>query len=508
MSESITQQSMTNELEAARAEIILLAKKLEQSHQAYERLRHQLQDLLRYRFGKRSERYINPENPQIDFFANALQEIPIPADDKAALKVQPQRRKKKVRDTSQYPREIVVIPVSDEDKVCSCGCQKTVIRHEIKELFDYQPAVFRIIEQQREVVACPKGCPASLQTAPAPLQVLPKTKATESLLANIVVSKMHHRQPLYHLEKYVTAVGVSRETMARWIIQLVEPLQPLFNLMKDEIIDYDIASIDATTLQVLKEPGRPAEKKSYVYCIRGGPPDRSVVLYGYNHSAHKQFVDHWLEDFQGVIHMDADPFFNLLLEDEQVSPSFCNAHARRKFESVMKQAKKQGLAHEAVRFYKKLYRIERQAKESGMNPEARHQLRQQESRPIMEAFKGWLDQHYPLTVPKSPLGRAFAYCINHWEGLTQFLKEGRLEIDNNLTEQQIKPLVIARKNFMFANSMNGAHALCLHFSLIRTALLHGLDPYQYYTAILKAAPHCRTVEDYEKLLPWNIILET
>lgn len=131
-----------------------------------------------------------------------------------------------------------------------------------------------------------KDAMVQLLQAPAPLHILPKIKATEELLSFLVVSKMDDRQPLYHLEKQLReryGVDCSRQSMANWVIALMTPLQPIFNLMKDEVIDYDVASIDATTLQVLNEPGRKAETKSYVYCIRGGQPQKSVVLYAYNH---------------------------------------------------------------------------------------------------------------------------------------------------------------------------------------------------------------------------------
>jgi len=190
-----------------------------------------------------------------------------------------------------------------------------------------------------------------IKIAPAPKQVLPKVKASESFLAFLVVSKISDRQPLYHLETQLRErhhIDCSRQTMARWLIELVAPLQPLFNLCKDEIIDYDIASCDATHLQVLKEPGRCAETKSYVYCIRGGPPDKQVILYEYNALKHKQFVYDWFDDFKGTVHMDGDPFFDMLTAQAEVAPSFCNAHARRKFESVAKCAKKKGLAKEAL----------------------------------------------------------------------------------------------------------------------------------------------------------------
>jgi len=484
-----------------------LTKQVEEYRQAYDRLQHQLKDLLRNRFGSTSERFIDPENPQGDLFTEEGIPLVEATEDEATTVPSHTRRKKKKVDTSKYPRTIEIITVEDEDRLCSCGCEKTIIRYETKELYDYRPAVFSVIEQRREVVACTKGCDASIKTAPAPLHILPKIKATESLLAHIVVAKLHDRQPLYHLEKYGRAVEISRETMARWMIALTQPMQPLFNLMKECLIDHDVASLDATTLQVLKEPGRPATKKSYAYCFRGGQPSESVVLYAYNHEYHKTFVDEWFDSFTGCIHMDADPFFELLLEDEKVLSVFCNAHARRYFEKVTKNAKKQGLAHEALRYYKKLYKIERQAKAAGLSADERHALRQTESKPIMVEFKAWLEGHLPLVLPQSPLGKAFKYAIKHWAGLSRFLDDGRLEIDNNLTEQQIKALVMARKNFMFANSMDGAHALCMHLSFIRTALLHKLDPFQYYVAIMKKIPHCKTVEDYEALLPWNITLD-
>lgn len=477
-----------------------LEKSLEQYQLAYEQMQHQMNELLRHRFGARSERFIDEESLQLELFPAAV--VPPTEPETTVTVAEHTRTKKHKKKQIDYPRVIEIIPVPDEDKRCACGCQKTVIRYETKELFDYQPAIIRMLEQRREVVACTKGCEGSIKTAPAPLQVLPKVKATENLLAYIVVAKLHDRQPLYHLEKY--HLDISRETMARWVIDLAKPLQPIFNLLKDEVMDYDIASVDATSLQVLNEPGRPATTKSYAYCVRGGPQGRSVVLYGYNYEDHKDYVDRWFEGFKGRCHMDADSFFDTFTNDKHVHPVLCHAHARRKFEAVKKQAKKQGLAHEALRFYKKLYEIERRAKAQHLNSDQRYQLRQKESKPLLDEFKQWLEAHHKTCLPGSALEKAFRYALTHWEGLVSFLEDGRCEVDNNLTEQEIKPLVIARKNFMFSQSMEGAHALCLHLSLIRTAIAHGLNPHEYYVALLKGIPHCTSVEDYEKLLPWNI----
>jgi len=253
---------------------------------------------------------------------------------------------------------------------------------------------------------------------------------------------------------------------------------------------------------VLNELGRSPETKSYVYCIRGGPPDKSVIMYDYNDKLHKQFVKDWFDEFNGYLHVDGDNFFDLI--GEIVNIVNCNAHARRKFEAIAKNTKGNGLAKAAMRFFKELYAIEREAKNNKLSPEQRYELRLQKSKPLMDKFKAWLDEMYPTVLPKSPLGLAMQYCINRWPGLTRFLDDGRLEIDNNLTEQEIKPLVIARKNFLFCSSVDGARALCMHLSFIRTAKLHGHDPYHYYVKLLKSIPHCKSVEDYEKLLPWNM----
>ncbi len=369
--------------------------------------------------------------------------------------------------------------------------------------------MFEILEQRREVVACPKGCDKAIVTAPVPAHVLPKAKVTEEFLAFLITSKLDDRQPLYHLEKQLSerhGISCSRQTMARWLIDLMEPLQPIYNLLKDEIIDYDIATCDATSLQVLNEPGRCAETKSYVYCTRGGPPDESVILYDYNDKEHKQFINGWFSGFAGYLHVDGDNFFDLVGEETATLVN-CNVHARRKFEPIAQSAKSKGIAKEALLFYKNLYKIERDAKNQNLMPAQRYQLRQEKSKPMMEKFKHWLEEVYPTTLPQSPLGKAINYCLKLWPGLTRFLDDGRLDIDNNLTEQEIKPFVIARKNFLFCASVDGANALCMHFGIIRTAKHHGLDPYHYYVKLLKNLPLCNTVDDYEKLLPWNIELQ-
>ncbi|MCW8400910.1 transposase, partial [Legionella sp. PATHC038] len=278
-------EQLSNEILALKAELALSQARNEHYAEAYDSLKAQIMELRRHRFGKRSERYIDPENPQLSLFENN-QSIFSQAEasgeqTEEMTPVAAHTRKKNKKAQKELPRRIEIIPVSDEDKQCACGACKTVIRYETKELLHYQPCVIEIVEQRREVVACTKGCENQIVTAAAPKQILPKIKATEEFLSFLVVSKLDDRQPLYHLERQLSerhGIDCSRQTMARWLIELMTPLRPIYNLLKDSVIEYDVASCDATTLQVLHEPGRKAETKSYVYCIRGGPPDKSVIL--------------------------------------------------------------------------------------------------------------------------------------------------------------------------------------------------------------------------------------
>lgn len=512
------------QVEALTQERDLMLAKYQQSREAYDALLFQVNQLIRDRFGRKSERFIDSEDPTAQLFNE--QAAPAPkvepanagadegddgtSDDDNIVHIAAHVRRTKRRELSKdLPRREVVITVDDAEKHCACGCGKRVINHLLHEWLHYQPAVFEVVVEKREVWACPRGCAGEMATAPRPTHILPKSKIGESLLAHLLVSKLDDRQPFYHLEKQLkhrAGLCLSRQSMARAAIKSAAALQPLVNLLKDRIIEYDIGGFDATGLQVLKEPNRSPTVKSSVYCMRGGPPDQAVTVYTYNALQHKRFVDDWFAGFSGTLHCDADPLFERLFARPDVYPSYCHAHARRQFEPIAKASKTPGLAHKAMQFYGRLYRLERLAKDQGLDPEDRLAFRQQHSRPLMAEFHAWLVEHAPTTLPKSPLGKAFRYVLTRWEDFNRFLLDGRLEVDNNLTEQAVKPLVMARKNFLFADSVAGAQALCVHMSLIRTAKQHGLDPYRYYEAVLTAMPMCTTVEDVESLLPWRIEL--
>ena len=238
--EQITQ--LAHEIQALKAENLLFKSRCEQYAEAYEYLHEQIIEMRRQRFGARSERHIDdPENPQLSLF-NDVSAIFAAADvagEQAAKEitlVAAHSRKKNAKNKDDLPRRIVVIPLSDKDKQCACGACKTIIKYEVKELIHYQPCVIELIEQRREVAACSQGCDGSVVTATAPIQILPKIKATEEFLSFLAVSKLDDRQPLYYLERQLKdrhGIDCSRQTMARWLIELTEPLRPIYNLLKD-----------------------------------------------------------------------------------------------------------------------------------------------------------------------------------------------------------------------------------------------------------------------------------
>jgi transposase len=489
-----------------------IAEKLQKQKESYDLLIQKYMEAQRNRFGRKSERFVDNENPQLSLFPIAFEGSdpnPKPEDIETVSYQRKKGGQRRSLDTSGIPQREVILPVDEKDRVCACcGRDKKLVGYQCSSRLHVIPAQFEVVVEKREKMACSHGCEGQFSTAPLPLRVLPKSIAGESLLAYIFVSKVQDRQPLYHLEKVMERRynwKIGRNLMARWMIMVADQLQPLINLMKDQLEGYDIAAIDATSFHVLNEPGRKSQTKSYAYCIRGGPPDKRVILYEYNAYAHKDYVDETLSNFKGVLQCDASPVFNKIGAKETVTLSYCHAHARRKFEQIEKAAKKgkTPLATEAMWIYRQLYDVERYATEQAMSPDKRLALREAKSRPILDGFYQWLMVNRDLTLPKSPIGEAIAYALNQWDGLMTYMTDGRIEIDNNATERDIKPFVMARKNFLFACTQQGADSLGVHFSLILTASLHGLNPIVYYTDLLTRLPYCTSVEEYETLLPWN-----
>jgi transposase len=290
----------------------------------------------------------------------------------------------------------------------------------------------------------------------------------------------------------------------------------LIDLLREEIRGGPLINIDETPLQVLKEAGRPNTSKSYMWVYRGGKLEHPVLLYQYQRTRSGKVALEFLSDYQGYIQSDDFAGYDHLDQNPDIVHLGCWVHARRKFVKVVQVRKKhrsnrtnpKSLADEALDYIGKLYQVEKKARRLELDCEEIYQLRQNETKPLLDNFKIWLDAHREVAPPKGLLGQAIGYTLSNWEKLIIYIEDGRLSPDNNLVENAIRPFVVGRKNWLFAGSPDGARASATFFSLIETAKANNLEPYSYLRLLFEKLPLVRTEHDLKALLPQNIELES
>jgi transposase len=413
------------------------------------------------------------------------------------------------------PRVRIEHDLPEAEKTCACGCQLTQIGEAISEQLDLIPAKIQVIQNVRKKYAC-KACEAGVTIAPLPRQPIPKSNASPGLLAHIAVAKYQDALPLYRQEQILRRIGVDlpRNTLANWIIRCGQLTQPLLNLFNDHLLEGPVIQCDETPLQVLKEPDKPTQSKSYMWVRVGGMPGQQIVLYDYYPSRSGQVAEELLRDYSGYLQTDDYAGYHAVGQEKAITHLGCWAHARRKFVEAQKIANT-GKAHKnkanknqpgkadiALNYIGHLYGIERKGKD--LNPEERKRLRQQESLPLLNKLRTWLDKTQPKVLPKSTLGKALAYLNKNWDKLSVYTEDGRLKLDNNAAENAIRPFVIGRKNWLFSDTPKGAKASAALYSLIETAKANGLEPYAYLRRVFTELPQAETVEAIEALLPWNV----
>ena len=259
-------------------------------------------------------------------------------------------------------------------------------------------------------------------------------------------------------------------------------------------------------MQVLKEPGKPAESGSYLWVQRGGPPDHPILLYDYDPSRSQTVPIRLLEGFAGYLLTDGYEAYGKVCADYGLTAVGCWAHVRRKFDEAIKAQgllgpgkRKASLAGTAMAMIQQLYRIERETK--SLSPDERQRIRQERAIPLLRDIRTWLDEHLPIVPPRSALGKAMNYAHNQWPKLIVYVEDGRLRIDNNLTENTIRPFVIGRKNVLFCDTVAGANASANLYSLIETAKANGIEPYAYLRTVFTELPQATSVDKIEALLP-------
>jgi transposase len=429
----------------------------------------------------------------------------------------PRRKKKKRRrkpaSLDELPVTTVHYHLSEGEQVCpECQGPLHEMSTETRRTVKIVPAQAIVIEEVAHVYSC-RQCEQEATSTPViaaqmPPTVIPGSPASASLLAFIMDQKYVTGLPLYRQEQQFARLGIlfPRQNLANWMLKGADLLTPLYHLMHDRLLLRDILHADETTLQVLREPGRSAQAKSYLWLYRTGSDGPPIVLFNYQQTRAAIHPIEFLKDFTGFLHVDGYAAYEKLPD---VTLCGCWAHARRKFHEALNvlppstrvnagTAAKQGLA-----FCNKLFAIERELRDA--TPEERRAGRLERSEPVLKAFKKWLDTHAAMALPKTMFGRAVNYCLNQWDKLVTFLQDGRLELDNNRSERSIKPFVIGRKNWLFANTPSGAHASATIYSIVETAKENGLIPFAYLTHLFEELPKLRntTDPDLDALLPWS-----
>jgi transposase len=286
--------------------------------------------------------------------------------------------------------------------------------------------------------------------------------------------------------------------MASWMIKCGELVQPLINLLNEDLLVKDYLQMDETRVQVLKEKGKTAESLSYMW-VRAHPGTNPIVLFDYDPTRSGAVPVKLLEGFKGHLQVDGYAGYNEVTEKPFVTRGGCFAHSRRKFFEAKEASKKAGIANKGVAYIKKFYKVEDECRH--MSPIDRFNYRNEHARPIVAEMREWLDTVLPTVPPKTIVGKALLYAHNEWPCLVRYLDDGRYEIDNNFVENQIRPFALGRKNWLFSDSVDGAMASSNLFSLIVTAKANHIEPYGYLKHIFEKLPTARTVTDLEALLP-------
>lgn len=409
------------------------------------------------------------------------------------------------------PVETVDYTLSPEEQVCpKCGEPLHEMSAEVRQELKVIPAQVKVVRHVRHVYACRRceheDVSTPVVTAPMPAPVIPGSLASPSAVAHVMNQKYVMGLPLYRQEQEFERLGVeiSRQTMANWVVNAADRwLAPLYSSLCQHLLKRDILQADETRVQVLHEEGRKAKDESYMWLYRTGNEDPPIVLFDYRTGRGSGHPKQFLKGFKGYLQVDGYSAYDALPSD--ITIVGCWAHARRKFDEALKvmpveKRASPSVSMEGLSFCNKLFEIERNL--HGAPPEARCRARLEKSGPLLQEFRAWLETQSLKVLPQSMLGKAIGYCRNQWGKLERFLLDGRLEIDNNRSERSIKPFVVGRKAWLFANTPRGATASAVVYSIVETAKENGLIPYEYLKYLFEQLPNLGD-KNPEGLLPWS-----
>lgn len=418
--------------------------------------------------------------------------------------------------SSDLPREDIVYDIAEGEKVCGCGNELICIGEDVSERVKIKPAEVTVLREHRKKYAC-KACEGTederggVVTAEGTKHLLPGSLADESLLAWSIAEKFEFALPFYRQAKRLAYLGIPlpRATLCHHAIKAAEACRTLYELLEEHILLGPVINGDETRLQVLKEPGRKARDESWMWVFAGGPPGREAVLFRYDESRAHDVPYEFLINYRGWLQTDDYGAYGTALRKiaekakDKSAPKhvLCWAHARRMFVKAWDVSESPD-AKEAIDVIREIFALEDLRKKFEIKDFG--EQRAKKAALIFTRFKPWLTKLAAETPPSGALGKAAAYSLSNWDQLIRYVEDPLLTPSNNRAENAIRPFVVGRKNWLFSGTPAGAEASATHYSLIESAKMAKLNPYEYLMHVFSRLPYAKSREDHRKLLPWNL----
>jgi transposase len=477
-----------------------------------DRLHHLLLKLKRMQFGARSERL--PEE-QLQLGLEDL-EAAIAQGEAQAEKRDPKLRKdgaaRRRASRGALPAHLprIEVTVPPEDAACPC-CRATmvVIGEDKSERLDVLPVQFRVLVTKRPKLAC-RACAGVVVQAPAPPRLIQGGLPTEAMVAHVLVGRFADHQPLHRQAQMLARQGVpvDRSTLAFWVGYAAAEVAPVVARLRESVLSSARIFADETVVPVL-DPGRGRTKKGYFWTVaRDDRPwagaDPPAVAYSYAPGRGQQHALALLRDYRGLLQCDGYAANKQFRGDARAGSHptlvFCWSHVRRGFYDLAKGGAAP-IATEALARIAALYCIE--AGIRGTSAEHRLEARQAESRPLVLDLRAWFEMQMTRLAARGPTAEAIRYALNHWDGLVRFLEDGRVDLDTNTVERAIRPVVLSRKNALFAGSDEGGANWAAIASLIETCKLNFVNPQPYLTDLLTRLVNGWPQNRIDELMPWR-----
>ncbi len=433
-----------------------------------------------------------------DILQGRLDTVPDPQQDSDEPSRSPGKHRGRKPLPKDLPRKRVVYEAPADELTCPC-CNKprTKIGEEVSEQLEFEPASLYVIEHVRFKYAC-KHCEANVVTADKPLQPIDKGLPGPGLLAHVITSKYADHLPLYRLERIFRRHGVEipRSTSCGWMAASAALLKPLYELMKQRLLQSKVIHTDDTPVPVQdRTRNKTRQGRVWVYV---GDHNHPYTVFDFTPTRSRDGPVAFLDSFNGYLQADAYSGYDVLYSTGKVTEVACWAHARRKF--FDSRETDPARANVVLAMIRLLYDVERDAKDLPANE--RRRLRQQRSWPRLEQIKSWVDEEQLVALPKSPIGQAIRYCLSNWAALIRYVDDGDLHIDNNPAENALRSVVIGRKNWLFAGSDNGGRTAATLCSFIASCQLHEIDPFAYLRDVLTRISAC-PINEVDQFMPDN-----